>query len=164
MFKKIFVPLDGSAFAETALRHAETLARCFGAELILAQVVSGVEQTMFVSPPVEYEGGHYDPVWSARQLTAHVPNPLVGPAEEYLRATARTLLAGGIRAQTEVLEGNVAHALLTRIESIGADAVVMCTHGRGGLSRALLGSVADRISHHTSVPVLLVRPGDSRSS
>ncbi|MBK8834092.1 MAG: universal stress protein [Anaerolineae bacterium] len=103
-------------------------------------------------------------MWSARQLTAHVPNPLVGPAEEYLRATARTLLAGGIRAQTEVLEGNVAHALLTRIESIGADAVVMCTHGRGGLSRALLGSVADRISHHTSVPVLLVRPGDSRSS
>ena len=160
MFKKIFVPLDGSAFAETALRHAETLARCFGSELVLAQVVSGVEQTRFVSPPVEYESGHYDPMWSAHQLTAHVPNPLVGLAEDYLRGIARRLEAGGLHARTEVLEGNVAHALLTRIESIGADAVVMCTHGRGGLSRALLGSIADRISHHTRVPVLLVRPVD----
>jgi len=57
MFKKIFVPLDGSAFAETALRHAEVLARCFDSELLLVQVVSGVEQTVFVSPPVEYEAG-----------------------------------------------------------------------------------------------------------
>ena len=158
MFKKIFVPLDGSAFAETALRHAETLARCFGSELILVQVVSGAEHTLFATPPVEYESGHYDPTWSAHQITAHVPNPLVGLAEEYLLATARKLEADGFRVQTEVLEGNVADALLNRIESIGADGVVMCTHGRGGLSRALLGSVADRISHHTSVPVLLVRP------
>ncbi|MEO6062275.1 MAG: universal stress protein [Thermoflexales bacterium] len=160
MFKKIFVPLDGSTFAEAALRHAETLARCFASELILVQVVSGVEQTVFVNPPVEYESGHYDPMWSAHQLMARVPNPLVGLAEEYLLETARTLEADGFRVQTEVMEGNVADALLNRIESIGADAVVMCTHGRGGLSRALLGSVADRVSHHTSVPVLLVRPGD----
>ncbi len=160
MFKKIFVPLDGSVFAESALRHAETLARCFGSELILVQVVSGVDQTMFVNPPVEYEGGHYDPMWSAHQLMAHVPNPLVGLAEEYLLETARTLEAGGLRVRTEVMEGDVADALLKRIESIGADAVVMCTHGRDGLSRALLGSVADRIRHHTTVPVLLVRPGD----
>lgn len=158
MFKKIFVPLDGSAFAETALRHAETLARCFGSELILVQVVSGAEHTLFATPPVEYESGHYDPMWSAHQITAHVPNPLAGQAEEYLHATARKLEAGGLRVRTEVLEGNVADALLNRIESIEADAVVMCTHGRGGLSRALLGSVADRISHHTTVPVLLVRP------
>ena len=160
MFKKIFVPLDGSAFAESALRHAETLARCFGAELVLAQVVSGVEQTVFVSPPVEYESGHYDPMWSAHQRTAHVPNPRVEAAQDYLLAIARQLEQGGLRAQTEVLEGNVADALLRRIESIGADAVVICTHGRGGLSRALLGSIADRVSHHTRVPVLLVRPGE----
>lgn len=160
MFKKIFVPLDGSAFAETALRHAEILARCFGSELVLAQVVSGVEQTVFVNPPIEYESGHYDPMWSAHQLTAHVPNPLAGLAEEYLLATARKLQAHGLQVQTEVLEGHVADALLQRIESVGADAVIMCTHGRGGLSRALLGSVADRISHHTTVPVLLVRPPD----
>ena len=160
MFKKIFVPLDGSAFAESALPHAEALARCFGSDLVLAQVVSGVEQTVFVNPLVEYEGGRYDPMWSARQITAHVPNPLVGLAEDYLLALARKLEEGGLRVQTDVLEGNVADALLKRIESIGADAVVMCTHGRGGLSRALLGSVADRISHHTAVPVLLVRPGE----
>jgi nucleotide-binding universal stress UspA family protein len=92
-------------------------------------------------------------------MTAHLPNPLVEPAEAYLSDIARGLRADGLPVQIEVLEGNPAVALLQRIESSGADAVVMSTHGRGGLSRALLGSIADRISHHTGVPILLVRAG-----
>ena len=160
MFQKILVPLDGSAFAETALKHAETLAACFGSELILAQVVGSIEHTVFVTEPVEYEGGHYDPMWSAHTRTAHLTNPLVGQAEDYLRGIVHGLQSKGVKAEAEVLEGNVADALLRHIDATGADAVVMCTHGRGGLARTLLGSIADRLSHHTSVPVLLVRPGE----
>lgn len=159
MFKRILVPLDGSPFSEAALPHAEALAKCFDAELVLAEVVAGIEHTMFVSAPVEYEGSHYNPVWSAQQRTVSLPNRLADQASEYLQGVAAKLEAHGIRTQREVLEGPTAESLLKHIESINADVVVMSTHGRGGIQRTLLGSVADRVSRHTHVPVLLVRPG-----
>ena len=158
MFSKILVPLDGSEFAEQALVHAGALARCFGATVALTEVVDRIDQTVFVSPPVEYDGAHFNPTWSAEQRTAVLTNPLAARAEEYLAAVARRLRETGLNVEHEVLEGPTAETLLRHLEVIGAGIVVMATHGRGGLARALIGSVADRVSRHAHVPVLLVRP------
>lgn len=159
MFTRILVPLDGSAFSEAALPHAEALARCFGAKLLLAQVVDKIDYTVFVTEPVEYQGVHYDPMWSAHQRSVALPNPMAERAEAYLKGKIDALTRKGIAAEYEVLEGHAAEALLRHIECCGVDGVVMSTHGRGGVARVVIGSVADRLSRHCHIPVLLVRPG-----
>lgn len=159
MFNRILVPLDGSAFAEAALPHAEALARCFGAKLLLAQVVRMIDHTVFLTEPVEYQGAHYDPLWSTHQRAVALPHPLAERAEAYLREKVDALGGKGIAAEYEVLEGHAAEALLRHIECCDVDGVVMSTHGRGGVARVVIGSVADRLSRHCRIPVLLVRPG-----
>ena len=71
---------------------------------------------------------------------------------------ARTLREAGISTQTAIIFGRAAEEIVCFAEEERIDLIVMCTHGRSGMRRWLLGSVADKVLQGTLVPVLMVRP------
>ena len=137
MYRLILVPLDGSGFAEAALRPALSISRRTGAKLHLVKAVEPI--------PVMAPGGWSDQVrdWAGTYL-AHLQDHLSD-------------LSGG-PVSTRVLEGHPAQAIEEEIEVSQAELIVMASHGRGPLSRAWLGSVADELTRHGTRPILVVRP------
>ncbi|MGE0554528.1 MAG: universal stress protein [Gemmatimonadales bacterium] len=145
--RSILIPLDGSAFSATALPMAVKLARAAGARIKLVRVhepflalVPAVEVPM-PAPPDDAE--------------------LRKQEETHLAETAAALgVVGPSKVEHELLVGLAANALTEAIERDRPDLVVMSTHGRGPLSRFWLGSVADHLVRHVSVPLLLLRPSE----
>jgi nucleotide-binding universal stress UspA family protein len=80
-------------------------------------------------------------------------------AQNNLNTAATVLTAAGIHVETEIQAGRPAEIILDVANSSGADMIAMATHGRDGIRRFLMGSVADRVARHAHVPGLLVRPG-----
>lgn len=140
MQPRIFVPFDFSPAAESALRWAADLRRSLG---------GGTIRVVHVISVMPIAG------------TVEMP-PLPTPSEEETRQLERSLreitdrLAPGSSADV-VLGLTVAPTLLTEAEQCAAELIVMGTHGRSGLKRLILGSVADHIVRHASCPVVTVR-------
>jgi len=135
--KKILVPLDGSELSTRALPYATQLAHRAGATLVLVRAVM------------------VQPFFKEDQLAAEAF--AVGVAEQELEAVAQRLRAQGLSVETHVPYGTAAASILRVAAETGADAIVMCTHGRTGLGRVVYGSVADAVLRGSRVPVLLVR-------
>ncbi len=86
-------------------------------------------------------------------------------AIEYLQVHKGSLRGQNYRAHYQVVEAeDIAAEIISAVRGCGADTVVMCTHGRGGLSRWLFGSVATRVLQSSPVPVLVVRPQATRAA
>jgi nucleotide-binding universal stress UspA family protein len=145
LFRSIYVPLDGSPFAEQALPLAGEIARRAGAILQLALVHHPVPAlaTALEVPEIEAQ---LDQEARAREQT------YLTSIIERVRKTVNVPVTGTL------LDGPVADALETHLEKTGADLVVITTHGRGPMSRFWLGSVADHLMRRLHVPILLVRP------
>lgn len=137
MYKRIFLPLDGSTFAESSLPLALALSRMTHARLHLISVVEPIPAFAYA----EWEPAARD--WSTEYLDS---------------VAARVSNSAGGEVTTAVHTGRVVETLHQEVETLGADLVIMATHGRGALSRAWLGSVADAFVRASAVPVLLVRP------
>jgi nucleotide-binding universal stress UspA family protein len=137
MFSRILVPTDGSAASNVALPLARTVAKATGAPVTLMRVL-------------ELEDGT-----PSREAFAQAQNTLRHIAAE-LRESVSDVDA--------VVEGadNVAEAIIRQTRRQHADLVIMRTHGRGGLERAVLGSVTQRVLAHSDVPLLLLRAGGRR--
>ena len=135
MFRTLMVPLDGSQEAERALPYATRLARSSGARLAIVRAVMG-------PPPSGFD-------WERQQLAA------VREAEAYVNDVA-SRLAGRIDVISATPYGETSHVLLEAVQQLGADAIVMATHGRTGISHLLRGSVAEALLAHSPVPVYLV--------
>lgn len=144
-FRSILVPLDGSPLAEEALPVAARIARQGGGTLRLALVH---EPTIV-------------PVDSPDPTVVTAAEAVTSQAEHgYLRRTETGLRESGTKVASAVtLEGATGPALAAYATEAGVDLVVMATHGRGGVKRLWLGSVADHLIRHLDVPVLLVRQG-----
>jgi nucleotide-binding universal stress UspA family protein len=142
----LLVPLDGSGHAEAALQTAVKLAGDLGGELMLL----GVETP--------------NDVLDAEADVAVYFNRLEPPerveAAEYLARTAERVArqAPQIAVHTQVRWGYPAEEIVAAATETGAALVVMATHGRTGLNRAVVGSVAGRVLEHGSTPLVLVRP------
>jgi nucleotide-binding universal stress UspA family protein len=133
-FRSVLVPLDGSELAASALPLARILASSQGAELTLVTVL-----------PADIEPG-----WTR------------GSAD-YLQEIAAPVRAAGVVVHTTIRLGDPAAAILELASECDADLVVMATHGRTGLGRAVLGSVADQVLRSGAVPVLLLHPNEHRT-
>jgi nucleotide-binding universal stress UspA family protein len=146
----ILVPLDGSAFAECALPVAMDLARRMGARLHLVQVIEPLWA------PVDPVGLPDFSDWErAAQLRS----------EEYLQSTAsRCMEQAGVSVRTERLDGPTATAIAMYAAEVDIGMIVMTTHGRGGLNRVWMGSVADALVRRVRVPILLLRPRPGESA
>jgi nucleotide-binding universal stress UspA family protein len=151
LFKKVLVPLDGSAIAADALASAGALARCSDAKLVLLRVVKPVPMIL-VDPglPLMYPPPVPDDV---------ATNRLVDEAKEQLAdVAARTAETAGVKVEPHVVEeSSVAHAIITFACGNAVDVIAMSTHGRGA-SRLLIGSVADKVLRGSGLPILLHRP------
>jgi nucleotide-binding universal stress UspA family protein len=141
MYRKILVPLDGSDLAKKALDHAEKLARTFEAEIILFQVVP------------------FMPIYGSPELVT----PLIidekqkEAAEKYLAGLADELKKQGHKVSSMVKTGQqVAVEIIDFAKEVGADLIVMCTHGRSGITRWVLGSVAHKVLTRAETPILLI--------
>ncbi len=97
-----------------------------------------------------------EPPWG--MVTTSMPEPLRTNPADQLEALADQFKVMGIVTSTEVVNGDAAEGILACAKRCGVDLIAMTTHGRSGLSRWWLGSVADKIVHASPVPVLLVRP------
>jgi len=141
MYKKILVALDGSELAEEALDHAEKLAETFDAEIILLQVIP------------------FMPIYGAPELVTPfiVDEKQKKTAEQYLTNLAEELKKRGLKVTAKVKPGmQVAAELVDLAKERGVDLIVMCTHGRSGITRWVLGSVAHKVLTRAETPILLV--------
>ncbi len=147
MFSHILLPLDGSHLAEAALPAAMELAGKFGSKLTLVRVLQPAHLVMTVANGSVYA-----------QLLTEMRKQSEEDANSYLRSHQGSLRQQGYDVQTKITEGeNVADALLHAAATLGVDTIVMSTHGRGGVSRWVFGSVADKILRQAEMPVLLIR-------
>jgi nucleotide-binding universal stress UspA family protein len=149
MFKRILVPLDGSLRAESALTVAARIARASEGTVMLLQVV-GI--------PAEYASYLHDsymaqtPTYAQEILDAEQAN-----AENYLDNVAKSTSLAGIKTQTKAPSGRAATTILDVARDEHIDIIVMCSHGDTGFKRWALGSVAQQVSRHSPVPVLVLR-------
>ena len=136
----ILCPMDFSKFSKSALPYATALARDFGSKIILAHVVD---------ERLDY------PEWTP-QATANNSRQLAEAAREDLEELAGTI--GDIETEVQIGFGVPHRVLIGKVDRLGVDTSVMPTHGRAGLTHALLGSVAERVARMANCPVLTVRP------
>lgn len=140
MYRHIMVPLDGSRFAESALPLALAISRHTGAAIHLITVQEPIPS--FAYDEWENAAEEWTQSYQANVL-------------ERVRGRTTTEVTADLGA------GHVVEVLEQEAERNAVDLIVMATHGRGMFSRAWLGSVADAFLHHTSRPLLLVRPEES---
>jgi nucleotide-binding universal stress UspA family protein len=147
MFNTILIPLDGSELAETALLAATAIAKHADpvGELVLVRVAPDVWIDDAFTPE-QIEDFH-----------ARVKHD----CQKYLDGVAERLRKENLCVTVLVASGEPAEQILEVATIAQADLVAMATHGRNGLQRLMLGSVADKVIHRASTPVLLVRPAET---
>jgi nucleotide-binding universal stress UspA family protein len=144
MFNHILVPVDGSSTSSKAIEKAAAIAQAFKSDVT---VISVIDTFAFTGVGTEFAYGQ------AEYLSA-------ATAEANLAVnTARQLLeAGGTVVKASVLEGQAVYkSILDAAKSADADLIVMGSHGRKGLEKLVLGSVAAQVLSHTHLAVLIVR-------
>jgi nucleotide-binding universal stress UspA family protein len=144
-YKKILVPLDGSATSEAILPEIEKLASAFGASISLLHVV-----------PILIFSGSMEPVVQYETIT----EALIKEGEAYLRTIEKRLKDKGLTVERHLQQGNEAQLILEHSDQKDIDLIAMSTHGRSGVSRWLLGSVAEKVVRHATKPMLLVRSAE----
>lgn len=138
MYKRILVPLDGSEASERAIPEAEFLVERGGGELVL---VSAAESGQL-----------------ALRLTNMVEERAWRQCEMYLKSRS-ALLKPTTAHRTLVLQpGNVGELLVETADELGCDLIVLTSHGRNGLGRQVLGSVAEEVARNAYVPTLILGP------
>ncbi len=144
MFTHLLVPLDGSELAEIALPMARAVAERFGSRITLIRAVH--------LPPYIGDGLDFT------DLYTNLDQSMQQEAREYLDEKQRVLKAAGIDTDYHLVVGEPpADAILLAADELGADAIVMSTHGRSGMMRWVFGSDADRVLQRAKVPILLSR-------
>jgi nucleotide-binding universal stress UspA family protein len=141
MYERVLVPLDGSALAEQALPHAVAIVKRFQAELILLRVLVPLPRPPAAIPAV---------LQKAEEATMKF-------AREYLERLEADVQERDVKVQKATTVGRPHLQIIQYAETNQVDLIVMSTRGQSGLSRWLMGSVADRVVRGAGVPVLLVR-------
>jgi nucleotide-binding universal stress UspA family protein len=145
VFEHVLLPLDGSALAEEVLRPALELGK-----------PAEVTYTLLQAVQVPVLG--YAPAAYAAGLDQQMLEQMRSDAQEYLGQVARRLRSQGHKVATQISIGPPAMAILDYARENPVDLIAMATHGRGGVARMLLGSVADKVVRGAGTPVLLKRP------
>jgi nucleotide-binding universal stress UspA family protein len=144
LMKRILVPIDGSTLSGEAIREAFELARALPAEVILLHVVPdpGLPNTV--------DGVWMDTDAIHKDLRQRGRGLLKEAVQELASVTTRPLMR-------DALGEHPADVIVRLSNEEQVDLIIMGTHGRAGLERLLMGSVAERVAHHALAPVMLVR-------
>ncbi len=146
-YTTVVVPLDGSELAEEVLPQAIDLAKALKLKVMLLRAVS----IPVMAQAWDMNGGAYYPV----ELLADLETD----AKQYLSTKAAELKKQGVAAvETRVITGAAGYAVVSFVEPTFDTIVAICTHGRSGIGRWVMGSVAQAIVNRAPVPTLIVRP------
>ena len=153
MYSNIVVPLDGSELAECVLPHVETIARgCGTKKITFIRVIEPLYLSMTIDPEQGYAINPKD--------LQKFEEDARKAAEHYLSNLILKTKYNGVTVQWDVISGKAAESIADYAEKAKADLITIATHGRSGVSRWVLGSVADKLVRTSSVPVLMIRsPG-----
>ncbi len=187
MYSKIIVPLDGSVLAEKALPYAVSLVKQLNATLVLLRVEEERPLVVDFAQSPQYDAGNIVFSGNIQPDNTHLGTTgvNVGPTyvtdqyqtvtsytgqqedEDYLEKVKGTLVAMEAQTplkaeqiQTKVVCGRSPKELAAIVEEEHSDLVVMTTHGRSGLSLMVAGSVATNLLHHSSIPLVLIKPDE----
>lgn len=144
MFKHILVPVDGSNTSQVAVAKAIGLAKAFGSQVTVIYVID----------PYPFTGVGTDFAYGqAEYLSA-----ATAEANASVHAAKETLSEAGVAVDTSVIEAHTAwRGIVEAGNALQVDLIVMGSHGRSGLEKLVLGSVAQAVLSHTKLPVLVVR-------
>lgn len=142
MFKRILVPLDGSARAERAIPVAAHIARATGGTVVLVQAVT-----------IPFT---YSPYVGSTSTAAETIDAELDETNNYLKMLANAGPLEDIETDTKVLYGSAAPTILSIAQAYNADLIVMTSQGKTGMKRWVLGSVAQKIARHSPMPVLVL--------
>ena len=140
--KKILVPVDGSVHADRALLHAVSLAKQLGASLHIIHIAE------------EYADADRAHAYYSK---AELEKPAKERGDAIVKAAEEKAAAQGVSVTTEVSFGEIAPTVVKRADEIGADSIIMGTHGIGFLDTIFMGSKACKIVEMTKLPVTLIR-------
>jgi nucleotide-binding universal stress UspA family protein len=174
-YTHILATTDLSEPANHALRHAFAEAEAHGAELTLLHVMSrqSVNQTYYIKGDPAARAGlrgvtigmptGYDPDSGGRLpvVPPHTPEVVTRRTDDEVKEQLNELIPESFTGawHVEITTGNTVDAILRTASAKGVDLIVMSTHGRTGLMRTFLGSVAEAVLHKAPCPVLVVRYG-----
>jgi nucleotide-binding universal stress UspA family protein len=144
---RILVPLDGSDLASSVLPFVADLAKPLEASVLLFQAIN--------EPAITYPG-------SGAVFDDTTLKEMEAAAREYLKTAAEGLISQGVKTDIAAALGNTTDAIAWAAERERADIIAMSTHGRSGVGRLVLGSVADSVVRRTTLPVIVVRPETNR--
>jgi nucleotide-binding universal stress UspA family protein len=153
MLKRILVPLDGSTLAESALGVAARIAHASDGTLVLLRVI-GVPTTY--TPYMYGSDMAQNP-----QLAQDMIDMEQNNAENYMAEIGKLDLLAGIQVETTIIPGSAGTTILDTAKEEKIDIIVMSSHGETGFKRFVLGSVAQYVSRHSSVPVLVLQGDES---
>jgi len=144
MFERILIALDGSPRAELILSQISRILKREDSELLLLRIVDLPE------PAGGLEGAGAIDIQALRQAERE-------EAQKYVHDIARRFAAKGAKVHGRIAEGPAAQIILDTAQAEGATLIAMTTHGRTGIARWLMGSVAEKVARASDVPLLLVR-------
>ena len=167
MYHRVLVPLDGSPLAEAALDQLPHLVGSETEVLFVRVVVPSAEEVPAMAFAISPPGSGATILTSsivlkpgARDLPTESDDRPRQQAQRYLDEKALALGTTVAKRRTLVLEdADPATAIAAQARDETVDLILMSTHGRSGVVRWVLGSVAEKVLHSTSLPLLLVRPG-----
>ena len=149
MYKKILIATDGSDFAKAAVEQGIKLAKLVGASITIITITE---------------------LWSALEMAQKTKGGAINPIEDYEKTAseaARKILAAaeqqaishGLICETvHIKDMHPAEGIIETAKSKGSDLIVMASHGRRGIQKILLGSIASEVLTRTTLPVLVVKP------
>ncbi len=149
ILSKILVTLDGSKEGEAVIPHVEELASKLQAEVILLQVIAP-DYHIYASGGPEYG------VYAEQQMES-----MKKFVRDYLDEIIARLEQREVIAKAEIILGTAAETIINFADQINASLVAMTTHGRSGVSRWAIGSVAERVLRAGNTPLLLVRTSET---
>jgi nucleotide-binding universal stress UspA family protein len=164
--KKMLAPLDGSPLAEQVLQPALDLAGLLDSQCELFRASQEMMALDFYPPFIPAEAVDPKPREQLQKLTAKersIAEELRNDAERYLERVASRLRSQGKTVETVARDSfSPADGILEEVQKGKADWIALATHGRKGLPRLMLGSVADKVIRGATVPVLVYRPIETK--
>ena len=143
-YQNILVPIDGSETSLTVVKHAVDLAKAFNSKITVVQVLT------------------LDPYIAAEYLSNGQSNSLIERSREFIQsnmqAAQQLFQAEGVAVETKLLEGeNIARTISLAVNDLKIDLVVLSSHGRTGLKKLIMGSVAQSLLTELQVPVMVIK-------
>lgn len=159
MYEELLIPLDGTEEGEAVLPHAAELAAKLGARVTLLRAIKPLARAQRETMPTMLPGASPTAVDMGMETAREMTGAEHDAAERYLEGIGADLRARGIDVRSAVAQGAPAPVIAEYAAANGVDLIAMSSRRRGGLTRALVGSVADEVLRHAGCPLLLLRSG-----